>query len=159
MKAPAGNDLNDRALIVMVCDDIRRELGNKMSFMGCYQGTLLVASVPVVLPRLCIYANALTPMGRPFKSLTWRVLMDEKTELAHVATTAESLRQGRKPSRKRIQGADKSGGVQRQSISTVFMFSPFLISRASVLQVVAETETGELLGPSLQIQVAPDAVG
>jgi hypothetical protein len=39
------------------------------------------------------------------------------------------------------------------------MFSPFLISRASVLQVVAETESGELLGPSLQIQVAPDAVG
>lgn len=158
MKARAGGDLNDRVLTVMVCDDIRQELGNKMSFMGCYQDKLLVASMPVVLPRLCIYANALTPMGRPFKSLTWRVLMDEKTELARVVATAESLRQRRKPSRKCIQGAEQSRGAQRQSISTVFMFSPFLISGVSVLQVVAETESGELLGPNLQIQVAPDAV-
>lgn len=34
------------------CDDIRLEVGNKLSFMGSYFGTLIVPSFPFDLPRL-----------------------------------------------------------------------------------------------------------
>jgi hypothetical protein len=39
------------------CDDIRQEIGNKLSFIGIYTGLMQIhVPFPVTLPRLCIYA-------------------------------------------------------------------------------------------------------
>lgn len=39
----------------IVCDDIRREVGNKTSLIGIYQNDILL-SIPSVLPKLCIHS-------------------------------------------------------------------------------------------------------
>ena len=39
---------------VIFCDDIREEKGGKNSYMGMYNGTLLVPELPTVIPRLAL---------------------------------------------------------------------------------------------------------
>ena len=57
----------DRFVHTIFCDDLRQEVGNKVSFMGCYQGELFVPFVPLLLPKLCVYVTVSTPVERPLR--------------------------------------------------------------------------------------------
>ena len=59
----------ERSIHVLWCDDIRREVGNKPSFMGVYTGALLMPTIPSVLTRLAAYVSLTTPVERPFRKL------------------------------------------------------------------------------------------
>lgn len=137
----------DRILTAIFCDDIRHEVGNKMSFMGCYQGELLVPAAPVGLSKLCVFATVWTPIARPFKSLTFRVLMDGQTELARLEISAEGL-----ANVPEVQDETAT----RKSVSTALMFSPFFIEKPTTLRLMADTEEGEIIGPRLLIKVVPE---
>lgn len=39
------------------CDDFRQEVGNKVSYMGVYQGVMLVREFPLKLSKLCAAAT------------------------------------------------------------------------------------------------------
>ncbi len=43
------------------CDDLRQEVGNKVSYMGVYQGMMFVPAFPVALPKLCAAVTARFP--------------------------------------------------------------------------------------------------
>jgi hypothetical protein len=139
----------DRILTAIFCDDIRHEVGNKMSFMGCYQGELFVPAVPTGLSKLCIFATALTPIERPFKSLTFRIVMDDNVELARLEIPTEAF--SAMP-----DVVDET--ATRKSVSTALMFSPFIIEKPTSLRLMADTEEGEVIGPRLLIKVADIAV-
>lgn len=136
----------DRILTAIFCDDIRHEIGNKMSFMGVYQGELIVPAAPIALARLCIYAMALTPVARPFKSLVLRVVLDDKTELARLEIPPETFANWPE-----IQ----DDSATRKQISTALSFAPFFIEKPTTLRLMAETEEGEIIGPRLLIKVGP----
>lgn len=51
------------------CDDIRTELGEKLSFMGVYNGILFLPEFPYTLPKLCAHINLVTPADQPYKSI------------------------------------------------------------------------------------------
>ena len=38
---------------IIVCDDIRQEVGNKASFIGIYSKYIFIPSVPFIFPKLC----------------------------------------------------------------------------------------------------------
>jgi len=74
------------------CDDIRQEVGNKPSFMGVYTGSLVVPSLPTVLPRLAVWVNVWTPKAQPFKILKVRICNNEDEKpLAAIDLDSESL--------------------------------------------------------------------
>lgn len=133
----------DRYVTVTYCDDIRQEVGNKTSLIGCYQGELLVQAAPSALPKLCAFVSVTTPKDRPFKSLRIRVLVAD-TELAVLEIPEEGLRKAPR---------NMEDGTTRISVSTALMFAPFVIEKATLLRVVAITEEGELIGPRLAIKV------
>jgi hypothetical protein len=55
------------------CDDIRNEAGGKLSFVGCYNGIILISGqFPLVLPKLCIHVHILSPASQPFSSIAVR---------------------------------------------------------------------------------------
>ena len=39
----------------LVCDDIRREVGNKSSLIGIYRRDIVVATTPYIFPKLCFH--------------------------------------------------------------------------------------------------------
>lgn len=137
---------NDARLITAIfCDDIRSEVGNKLSFMGCYQSELVVQMAPVTLPKLCIFASIFTPKERPFKSLMLRVVQDDDVELARMDIPEEGFAGIN-------QISDETS--TRKILSTAIVFSPFAIEKSTMLRLMATTEEGEITGPRLLIKVA-----
>lgn len=135
----------DRYLTAIFCDDIRHEIGNKLSFMGCYQRELIVAApIPTALAKLCVYAIATTPKGKPFKTLTFRVMKDDVDELARLEVPPPGLTEA-------AQIVDET--ATRKSVNTALAFSPFLIEKAMSIRVMADTEEGEITGPRLLIKI------
>jgi hypothetical protein len=43
-----------KEISTILCDDIRQELGNKISLMGIYGKEIIVPSIPFTLPKLCL---------------------------------------------------------------------------------------------------------
>ena len=136
---------SDRFITAIFCDDIRHELGDKLSYMGCYQGELNVQVAPVMLPKLCIFASIFTPKERPFKSIVLRIVQDNDIELAHMDIPGEG-----------IVGINQISDETstRKSLSTAIVFSPFMIEKSTILRLMATTEEGEITGPCLLIKVA-----
>ena len=68
-----------RALHSLFCDDIRQEVGNKLSLMGIYNGSMVVPSFPYELPRLFVCMRATASAGEEFKSLTFVVMVNDES--------------------------------------------------------------------------------
>ena len=134
----------DRYLTATFCDDIRHEVGNKMSLIGCYQGELMVETAPTALPKLCALIAATTPKDKPFMTLTIRVMKDD-AELARLEIPEAGLTE--------VAQNNIDATATRKSISTALMFAPFVIDKPTVLRVLAMTEEGEMIGPRLLIKV------
>ncbi len=137
---------SDRVLTAIFCDDIRNEVGNKISFMGCYQGELFVPSAPIALAKLCVYVTLMTPIARPVRSLVFKVLQDDDKELARIEIPDEALQNGKLVA---------EGSATRAGLNAAMVFSPFLIEKSSILRVLAVTEEGEVVGPRLLVKIQP----
>jgi hypothetical protein len=60
------------------CDDIRNEVGGKLSFVGCYNAIMFVSGkFPLTLPKFCIHVHILTTSDRPFRSILARCYVPE----------------------------------------------------------------------------------
>lgn len=132
----------DRFISIQFCDDIRQEVGNKLSLMGCYPGAIQVERTPVTLPKLCAIVKVYTPLGRPFTRLAVRIVRDDQT-LAELTFAPESL----------ASPADPPAGSQWQMVIGGLVMAPFHIEASCVLRVEAETEEGILHGGMTWINV------
>ena len=135
----------DRFVHAIFCDDMRQEMGNKVSFMGCYQGELFVPFAPVLLPKLCVFVTVSTPVARPFTALTIRVDQGGNT-IANIETPSADWARTLPPS---------AEDVTRLLVNIGVMLSPFSITEPGEIRVVVTTEEGEILGPRLRIKVTP----
>lgn len=41
----------------IICDDIRQEIGNKLTFVGTYQDQIIVSKLPYTFPKLCFFVQ------------------------------------------------------------------------------------------------------
>ncbi len=146
-KNPTTTQNADRFVHAIFCDDIRHEVGNKVSFMGCYQGELFVPFVPLMLPKLCVQVTISTTKERPIKSLTVRLDQGEH-QLAVIEVPADDFARSMPP---------VPGDAKRWSASVGVMLSPFNITEPGELRVVVITEEGEMPGPRLRLKVMPQA--
>ena len=146
-KTPTMKQNADRFVHAIFCDDIRQEMGNKVSFMGCYQSELFVPFVPLMLPKLCVQVTMSTTVERPIKSLTVR-LDQGANQLAVIAVPADDFARSMPPAPE---------DATRWSASVGVMLAPFTITEPGELRVVVITEEGEMPGPRLRLKVMPQA--
>jgi hypothetical protein len=146
-KNPTTKQNADRFVHAIFCDDIRQEMGNKVSFMGCYQGELFVPFVPLMLPKLCVQVTIATPIERPIKSLTVRLDQGD-IQLAVIDVPNGDFERSLPP---------QPGNGTRLSASVGVMLAPFTIAEPGELRVVVITEEGEMPGPRLRLKVMPQA--
>lgn len=135
-----------RHLEVIYSDDIREEVGNKLSYMGVYSGELVVQNAPVLLTKLCISVKVVTDISDPFEALEVRIVKvkgDNETEL---------LSTGPVPLPTGLPGLDN--GSARIVAQMAFMLAPFQIEEEATLRVKAITEREELRGMALRIRIA-----
>ncbi len=142
----------NRHIQTVFCDDIRHELGGKLSFIGVYTGHLFVSTFPVTLPKLCLALTAITPAAQPFQKLDLRILKDD--EVLAEASLDEAMLSGIANAAADLdsEGDGKKSGVQ--VLNSLFVFSPFQIDAPCRLRIRAITESGELKGLPLMIAEA-----
>lgn len=123
------------------CDDIRTELGGKISYMGCYRNFMDVPSFPITLPKLCIHVRLITPIDDPFKAVKFVVLRDE-----------EEIAVGEMPEAAFAAMERLDDEPTMQQIFADFIFSPLNLEGPCTLRVRAHTDTGEIRGLGIAIR-------
>lgn len=139
----------DRFLSAQFCDDVRNEVGNKYSLIGCYSGGLQIKPIPSVIPKLCVVIKAHTPKARPFTKLVFRVFRDQ----AAVAEMAIAL------DRNPVADVQAQAEAQMQLILGVIILSPFAVDAPCVMRVEAECEDEIMYGGRLWISEGPSEAG
>jgi len=142
--------MNRHALTVF-CDDIRQEIGGKLSYIGVYSGNMLVPAFPAVLPKLCLALSVVTPATSPFRKLTLRILKDQ--ELLAEGSLSESELANFVEATNDVADDERKDRVQ--IFRSTFIFSPFKLDGPCVLRVRVETEEGKIRGVGLRIGLAP----
>lgn len=132
----------ERFIVTTFCDDVRQEVGNKLSLIGCYSAELVVDSFPVTLAKLCAHVRVMTPVQNPFQELTLRAYMNDEF-LGELQVPSD----GMKEAASRVS-SDESA-ARWQMFSAVMVFSPLAITERSKLRIDAVTEDGEMRGQSL----------
>lgn len=137
---------DERFLAVHFCDDIRHELGNKYSLIGCYHGEMIVNAFPITLPKLCAEIKVFTPLKKPFQSLTLKAVLNDQL-IGQLQIQSEAL----KPNFGSIsnKAVNEAKGM---SLMSMMVFSPLTVNQAGILEIQVETESGMLNGSKLWIR-------
>lgn len=139
----------NRFAYAIFADDIRHEIGNKRSIIGIYTAKMFVPGFPVLLPRLCISITIITPITRPFKSATIKVLADEKVLAEYPLDDALIAQQQTVPPDE--ENPDDNFVIQA---GAEMQISPFPIEKPSILRVRVITEDEELKAGAISIELA-----
>ncbi len=136
-------------LSTIYCDDVRQEVGGKLSLIGVYNGVMYVQQFPVTLPKLWVVATFVASKDKPPKSLKFRVFKNDEP-LTDLDATPEHLQQLASAREPVVPLPDGSRRVI--STQTHVCFVPLVLDAPCVLRVAAITERGEIRGLSLQVQ-------
>jgi hypothetical protein len=121
-----------RTVIAQFCDDVRQEIGNKFSLMGCYGTDLYLPSFPMTLPKLCVFVHVRTPREQPFQRLTLRLVRGGDV-LSELVANPEKLNAG-----------DTPDWARWLSMTGILAVTPFQAIGPCRLRVLAETESETL---------------
>lgn len=134
-----------RYVTVQFCDDIRQEVGNKYSLVGCYGPSMLLSAMPVVLPKLCAFVRIYTPVNRPFAKLSIRVLRGDQL-LTEMDIPQEVLAS--------IRAVEHLPGEDAIIVGSGLAISPLAIEEPCMLRIEVDTDEGPLKGDTLRIERA-----
>jgi len=124
---------SNRIVIAQFCDDVRQEIGNKFSLMGCYGTDLYVPSFPITLPKLCAFVHVRTPREQPFGRLTLRLVRSDEL-LSELVADPDKLNAGDPP----------PGWARWLAMTGILAVTPFHANSPCRLRVLAETESGTI---------------
>lgn len=141
----------NRHVQTIFCDDIRHELGGKLSYIGVYSGHLFVPAFPVTLPKLCLALSVITPANQPFRKLELRIFKDDEQLAEGVLDEAQLSEVIEAPSE---ESGNSATNERVQVLNSLFVFSPFQIDGPCRLRIRAVTESEELRGLALSIAQA-----
>ena len=141
----------NRHVFTIFCDDIRQEIGGKLSYIGVYGAQMFVPSFPISLPKLCLAMSMITPVDTPFRKLAMRILKDD-TQLAE-GVLDETQLAGAVEASTDVPADERKDRIL--TLQSMFVFSPFQLEGPCTLKVRVETESGELRGVGLRIDQAP----
>jgi hypothetical protein len=131
-------------------DDLRFEVGNKVSLIGMYSGEMFVPVIPVTLPKLVAMGFCTTRADKLIESLSFKVFLGDQI-LQEGELPADTLRD--------IQAHVASGGdagdpVREISIGVNVMLSPLHLTTLAPLKVVLIADGEELVAGKLRIHQA-----
>jgi hypothetical protein len=147
-----------RFVQVTWCDDIRREVGEKLSLMGTYQGEIGLPTIPAVLPRLGALVTVTTPLHRPFRKMRVRIMREDAVEPVALVEVAEH---DLKAAAADISGtAETRDDVSFAGFTMAFLMGPLQITEQTrSLKVWVDTEDETLESFRLRFEQQAHAVG
>lgn len=137
---------------VTYCDDIRNELGNKVSLMGVYGADMYVQEFPTVLAKLCASVSVVVPVDLEPKEVTVKLSLGEKV----IFETGNMVSMLPRPPIPKFDADDQEAkNVLMYGVHVVM--SPFAAEGPSRLRCRAYLDGVELRGNGLIITQAQKA--
>jgi len=128
------------------CDDVRQEVGNKMSLMGIYGGDLRAQAqrdVPMVLPKLTIVLWIICGLEDDLGDVSVKVTGPPDETPIFVTTIPAS------PS----EAITVREGAKRRLQNVVFELTPFPILEDGVIEVTVVAKGEEMLAGRLHVHI------
>lgn len=130
----------------MFCDDVRHEIGGKISFMGVYSGKLISSDLPGILPKLCVAVTLHTAIENPFKKLSIKgIFRDQEVFAMELGEEEISVAESQ---------AAKRDDASAYYVQLLAILSPFQVEEPGrlSLQILADGE--RIKTASLDIEIA-----
>jgi hypothetical protein len=132
-----------RTAWTIVCDDVRNEIGNKVSYMGVYQSEIIVAQFPASLSKLCFVVRARTGARNPFKKLVVKILRDDEEVCADAEIDVSTIR---------VPPENREGLEMWMDATMICAFSPFQFAGPCKISARVTTESEELRAGSIKVR-------
>jgi hypothetical protein len=131
-----------RFIHTLYCDDVRHEVGGKMTFVGAYQGQM-VAEQPgeLMLPKLCIVLTAQTPHSQPFQRLNVKLFRDDEV-LQEMELPIQTLH---------LKDVANGRPLNFDVMGVIMTLHGLKFEKDSTLRVRVQTESEELSAMGLQV--------
>lgn len=131
------------------CDDIRQEVGGKITLVGIYTGKCLLQSIPGVLPKLCLSLSMAAPKADPFRFI----------QVSAVFAGIEVMKMELNESQiNGILAANPSIDPKERKVMTLTLMgviSPFPVPSAGRLKITVTADGRDLYCEHLEIDIAP----
>lgn len=131
------------------CDDVRQEVGNKLSLMGMYMGDIVLPAappvgVPAILPKFAICVWLLCDWGDNPERITVRVYAPPgRTEITKMEATQGQI----------APPVPLFDDPTKLSLITLLPIFNFAIFDEGEIEVTVETEQGTLRAGRLRVQM------
>lgn len=122
--------VNPRFATAIFCDDIRYELGNKVTLVGLYNKDLFVQEFPAHLSRLAVSLTVDTPIEEPFETLG--VIVEKGNEVVLEIPTQSVDAYVQRPKSGRVNGQDE---FTRATLGMQFFLPPLPILESCTVRV------------------------
>jgi hypothetical protein len=136
------------------CDDIRNEVGGKLSFIGCYNAVMFVQPpFPVTLPKLCVHFSIWTPHDFPYSSVLARCYLPYEA----VPVVEEPIQLPNVVQQERMADTLNPVAAPRYIVvSASIILTPMYLSGPGLIRMraVVDDEPEEMTLGSLQVQIA-----
>lgn len=137
-----------RQLQTIFCDDVRQEIGGKLTYVGAYSGSMLVSTFPAVLPKFCVGITTVLDRVPDEHDIVIRVLRDQEIIAERVLSRNEL------PDAGQARAVPGDNDVAH-AINSLLVFMPFEIEAPCTLRVRAIIGNEELRGGGLRILPMP----
>lgn len=146
-----------RTLQTIWCDDIRMEVGNKMSLMGIYSAELLVPTFPFVLQKLCLSCKISADIKKPFKQL--KIVVSKNDEVvAEIDMTESVLQQSAESNHKSAESNHIKDNAKFIAVQSFFVLGQMTIDKPVTFRAKAISDTDVIKGHGLRVELAPQNV-
>lgn len=116
------------------CDDVRTEIGEKLSFIGVYSGVLMLPEFPISLPKFCVHVNLITLATDPYRSIILRCIAPgDRQPLLEERLDAAQLSEQRDVT----EDAEASDIPINVVVGASLVFSPLRLRQPGLLTVSA----------------------
>lgn len=140
--------MDDVFISAIYCDDIRSEVGSKVSLMGVYNSELLVKEFPLALPKFFIQANARMSLDSQAEDLKFQVLLGDDV-VSELSLPEGYLQETRAELAKTNTSADSWLGV-----GVTFQFQGLSVATPGKIKVQAVIDDKIIKGNALRIKEA-----
>lgn len=116
------------------CDDVRTEIGEKLSFIGVYSGVLMLPEFPFSLAKFCVHVNLITLATEPYRSIVLRCtapgdrqpLLEERLDATQLSEQKDVM-----------ENAEASDIPINVVVGASLVFSPLRLRQPGLLTVSA----------------------
>ena len=129
------------------CDDVRSEVGNKLSFMGIYGPNILLNEFPAVLSKLCAVMSLHMPADTQAETVTFLLYKDDE-EIGRSTARIDDVRKAA------IQPREFDE-ERRLTIRFIAQMAPLQFEAPCRLKARAEVDGETIRGGSLFVERAP----